>query len=60
MFGVVTKGDPMMMVMEFLEKGDLRKFLQNHGGDMTEDQLISICENVNSLSLLCEANPTIS
>ena len=45
-FGCVTAGEPFMVIMEFLEKGDLRKYVQENGKDMTEDQLISICENV--------------
>ena len=45
----MTIGDPMMMIMEFLEKGDLKNYVQENGKDMTEDQLISICENVTSI-----------
>ena len=49
MFGLVTIGNPLLMVMEFLEKGDLRKYVQENGKDMTEDQLIAICENVTGV-----------
>ena len=50
MFGLVTgMGGPMMMIMEFLEKGDLKSYVQENGKDMTEDQLTSICENVSQL-----------
>ena len=37
------------MIMEFLEKGDLKSYVQENGKDMTEDQLTSICENVSQL-----------
>ena len=48
--GLVTSvGGPMMMIMEFLEKGDLKSYVQENGRDMTEDQLTSICENVSQL-----------
>ena len=45
-FGLVTMGDPMLMVMELLEKGDLKSYLQKHSNDLTEEQLICICEHV--------------
>jgi len=45
-FGLVSVGEPLMLVMEFLEKGDLRDYVQEHGKDLTEDQMISICENI--------------
>ena len=52
MFGHVTIGEPSgksMMIMEFFEKGDLRTYVQENGKDMSEDQLVSICENVRKL-----------
>ena len=36
----------MMMIMEFLENGDLKGYVQKNGADMSVDQLIAICENV--------------
>ena len=52
-FGLVTSpGGPMMMIMEFLEKGDLKSYVQENGKHMSEDQLISICENVRYLMLI--------
>jgi serine/threonine protein kinase len=47
-FGVCSKEEPLMMVMEFLEKGDLRKHLHTFGKEMKCDALINICENVSS------------
>lgn len=56
-FGLVTSpGGPLMMIMEFLEKGDLKSYVREFGTHMTEDQLISICENV---SLLMSTNISI-
>ncbi len=43
----MSKGEPLMMVMEFLEKGDLRRHLLNYGENMKCEALISICENVS-------------
>ena len=42
----------MMMIMEFLENGDLKGYVQKHGQDMSVDQLIAICENVSISSIL--------
>ena len=42
----------MMMIMEFLANGDLKGYLKKYGSDMSVEQLIAICENVSSPSLL--------
>ncbi len=48
MIGVVTDEDPHMMVLEFLENGDLKSFLQKHGREKTNfDKLLVICEDVS-------------
>ena len=38
---------PFLIIVEYLPKGDLRKFLQDVGeAGVTFEQLLSICENV--------------
>ncbi len=38
---------PFLMIVEYLPKGDLRKYLLNAGeGGVTFEQLLSICGNV--------------
>ena len=46
-FGVVSNSEQFMMVLEFLDKGDLQTLLRERGGEMSCDQLITICENVS-------------
>jgi serine/threonine protein kinase len=46
--GVCSKEEPLLIVMEFLEKGDLRKHLNTFDKEMKCDALISICKNVCS------------
>ena len=45
--GVCIDHQPYMMVLEFLENGDLKSFLQKHGRERTNfDKLLLICEDV--------------
>ena len=43
---MVSNSEPLMMVLEFLDKGDLQTLLREKGGEMSCDQLVTICENV--------------
>lgn len=47
-FGINADRSPFLMIVEYLPKGDLRNFLIKTGeGNVTFEQLISICENVS-------------
>jgi hypothetical protein len=46
--GVCIDTDPFLMVLEFLENGDLKSFLQKNGKTkVTFDKLLLICEDVS-------------
>ena len=47
MFGIVSNTEMPMMVLEFLDKGDLKSLLLDSGNSMTCDHLVTICENVS-------------
>ena len=47
-FGICTESAPYLMIVEYLPKGDLRRYLlgaKERG--VTFQQLLSICENVS-------------
>ena len=46
-FGIVSNTEMPMMVLEFLDKGDLKSLLLDSGNSMTCDHLVTICENVS-------------
>ena len=46
-FGIVSNTEIPMMVLEFLDKGDLKSLLLDSGNSMTCDHLVTICENVS-------------
>ena len=46
-FGIVSNTEVPMMVLEFLDKGDLKSLLLDSGNSMTCDHLVTICENVS-------------
>ena len=46
--GVCIETEPFLMVLEFLENGDLKTFLQKSGRQKTDfDKLLLICEDVS-------------
>ncbi|XP_061559887.1 ephrin type-A receptor 7 isoform X4 [Phycodurus eques] len=44
--GVVTRGKPVMIVMEFMENDSLDAFLRTHGGQFTAIQLVGMLRNI--------------
>lgn len=50
-FAIANDAYPLLMILEFLPKGDLKRYLVNHGRRISFDQLLSICENVSNLSV---------
>ena len=52
-FGIVINEDPYMMVMELLEKENLKDYLRQVGKDLFEFELLSICKDVSVPSIIC-------
>uniref|UniRef100_A0A670JV04 Ephrin type-A receptor 10 n=1 Tax=Podarcis muralis TaxID=64176 RepID=A0A670JV04_PODMU len=46
--GVVTRGNPMMTVMEYMENGVLDSFLRRHEGQLMASQLIGMLQGIAS------------
>ncbi|XP_061609964.1 ephrin type-A receptor 7 isoform X3 [Phyllopteryx taeniolatus] len=44
--GVVTRGKPVMIVIEFMENDSLDAFLRTHGGQFTAIQLVGMLRNI--------------
>ncbi|XP_061668975.1 ephrin type-A receptor 7 isoform X5 [Syngnathoides biaculeatus] len=44
--GVVARGKPVMIVIEYMENGSLDSFLRTHGGQFTAIQLVGMLRNI--------------